>query len=278
MSRIGKLPVTIPSGVDVSIEQATVKVKGPKGELAHTVAAPISVVRDEDGTLKVERPDDERESRSLHGLTRTLINNMVLGVTEGFEKKLEIVGVGYRVIAKGPTQLEFQLGYSHPITVDAPEGITFTVENPTHLGVVGIDKQLVGEVAANIRKLRKPEPYKGKGVRYAGEHRRQVRGRKKVSGTAERPRLVVTRSSKHITVQVVDDLVGRTLAYASTMEADLRGSGDDKTAKAKRVGELVAERAKAEGVESVVFDRAGNRYHGRVAALADAAREGGLTF
>ncbi|GGF42940.1 50S ribosomal protein L6 [Marmoricola endophyticus] len=177
MSRIGKLPVAVPSGVDVSIEQATVKVKGPKGELSHTVAAPITVVRDDDGAVKVERPDDERESRSLHGLTRTLINNMVLGVTEGFEKKLEIVGVGYRVLSKGPTQLEFQLGYSHSITFDAPQGITFTVENPTHLGVQGIDKQLVGEVAANIRKLRKPEPYKGKGVRYVGEHVRRKVGK-----------------------------------------------------------------------------------------------------
>jgi large subunit ribosomal protein L6 len=127
------------------------------------------VDRTEEGTIAVQRPNDERESRSLHGLTRTLIANMVQGVTEGYEKRLEIVGVGYRVLSKGPTQLEFQLGYSHPIVFDAPEGITFTVENPTRFGVSGIDKQLVGEVAANIRKLRKPEPYKGKGIRYAGE-------------------------------------------------------------------------------------------------------------
>ena len=169
MSRIGKLPVVVPSGVDVTVESSTVTVKGPKGTLSHTVAAPITVDRADDGALEVKRPDDERTSRSLHGLTRTLIANMVTGVTDGYEKKLEIVGVGYRVLSKGPTQLEFQLGYSHPITFDAPEGITFTVENPTHLGVNGIDKQLVGEVAANIRKLRKPEPYKGKGVRYLGE-------------------------------------------------------------------------------------------------------------
>ena len=170
MSRIGKLPIAVPSGVDVAIDESLVTVKGPKGTLSHTVAAPITVEKAEDGTLAVQRPDDERESRSLHGLTRTLINNMVLGVTEGYEKKLEIVGVGYRVLSKGPTQLEFQLGYSHPITFNAPEGITFTVDGPTKLGVQGIDKQLVGEVAANIRKLRKPEPYKGKGVRYLGEH------------------------------------------------------------------------------------------------------------
>jgi large subunit ribosomal protein L6 len=176
MSRIGKLPITVPSGVDVAIDERLVTVKGPKGTLSHNVAAPI-VVEQTDGVREVKRPDDERESRSLHGLTRTLINNMVVGVTEGYEKKLEIVGVGYRVLSKGPTQLEFQLGYSHPITFTAPDGITFTVDGPTRLGVVGIDKQLVGEVAANIRKLRKPEPYKGKGVRYAGEHIRRKVGK-----------------------------------------------------------------------------------------------------
>ncbi|WP_340537035.1 50S ribosomal protein L6 [Nocardioides sp. GXZ039] len=176
MSRIGKLPVAVPSGVDVAIDGALVTVKGPKGTLSHQVAAPI-VVEKGDGVLDVKRPDDERNSKALHGLTRTLVNNMVVGVTEGYEKKLEIVGVGYRVLSKGPTQLEFQLGYSHPIIFDAPEGITFTVEGPTKLGVAGIDKQLVGEVAANIRKLRKPEPYKGKGVRYAGEHIRRKVGK-----------------------------------------------------------------------------------------------------
>ena len=177
MSRIGKLPIPVPSGVDVKLDDSVVTVKGPKGTLSHTVAAPITVARDDDGTLKVARPDDERESRSLHGLTRSLIANMVTGVTEGYEKKLEIVGVGYRVLSKGPTKLEFQLGYSHSIEFDAPEGITFTVESPTKFGVQGIDKQLVGEVAANIRKLRKPEPYKGKGIRYAGEHVRRKVGK-----------------------------------------------------------------------------------------------------
>ena len=177
MSRLGKLPVVVPSGVDVTVESSTVTVKGPKGTLSHTVAAPITVDRADDGALEVKRPDDERLSRSLHGLTRTLINNMVVGVTDGYEKKLEIVGVGYRVLSKGPTQLEFQLGYSHSITFNAPDGITFTVDGPTRLGVQGIDKQLVGEVAANIRKLRKPEPYKGKGVRYAGEQVRRKVGK-----------------------------------------------------------------------------------------------------
>jgi large subunit ribosomal protein L6 len=177
MSRIGKLPIQVPSGVDVSWQEQLVTVKGPKGTLSHAVANPITVDRGDDGAVEVKRPDDERESRSLHGLTRTLIANMVTGVTDGYEKRLEIVGVGYRVLSRGPTQLEFQLGYSHSITFDAPEGITFTVDGPTRLAVQGIDKQLVGEVAAKIRKLRKPEPYKGKGVRYAGEQIRRKVGK-----------------------------------------------------------------------------------------------------
>ncbi|HZJ07536.1 MAG TPA: 50S ribosomal protein L6 [Nocardioidaceae bacterium] len=177
MSRIGKLPIPVPSGVDVAVDDSVVTVKGPKGTLSHTVAAPITVAHPEGGAVEVTRPDDERISKSLHGLTRTLIANMVTGVTDGYEKKLEIVGVGYRVLSKGPTQLEFQLGYSHSITFDAPTGITFTVEGPTKLGVQGIDKQLVGETAANIRKLRRPEPYKGKGVRYAGEQVRRKVGK-----------------------------------------------------------------------------------------------------
>ena len=177
MSRIGKLPITVPNGVDVTLDGQDVQVKGPKGVLSLTVREPISVARNDEGLLEVTRPDDERESRSLHGLTRTLVSNMVIGVTEGYEKKLEIVGVGYRVVAKSPTQLEFALGFSHPVIIDAPEGITFTVEKPTAFTVSGIDKQVVGEVAANIRKLRKPEPYKGKGVRYAGERVRRKVGK-----------------------------------------------------------------------------------------------------
>ncbi len=175
MSRIGRLPVSVPSGVDVAIDGQTVKVKGPKGELSVVVAEPITVEQ-ADGSLEVKRPDDARGSRSLHGLTRSLIHNMVLGVTEGYEKKLEIHGTGYRVLAKG-SNLEFALGYSHSITVEPPTGITFAVENQTRFSVQGIDKQLVGEVAANIRKLRKPDPYKGKGVRYAGEQIRRKVGK-----------------------------------------------------------------------------------------------------
>jgi large subunit ribosomal protein L6 len=175
MSRIGRLPIAVPAGVTVDIDGRTVSVKGPKGELTLNVAAPIEVAL-EDGQVLVTRPDDERASRSLHGLTRTLISNNIIGVTEGFSKGLEVVGTGYRVQAKG-SSIEFALGYSHPITVDPPAGITFEVEGNTKLTVRGISKQAVGEVAANIRKLRKPEPYKGKGVRYAGEQIRRKVGK-----------------------------------------------------------------------------------------------------
>ncbi len=176
MSRIGKVPVPVPAGVEVTIEGQVVTVTGPKGTLSHRVAVPITVERSDDGALVVERPDDERESRSLHGLTRTLLANLVTGVTEGYQKKLEIVGTGYRVVAKGST-LEFALGFSHPVVVEAPSGISFSVESPTKFTVSGIDKQQVGETAANIRKIRKPEPYKGKGVRYAGEQVRRKVGK-----------------------------------------------------------------------------------------------------
>jgi large subunit ribosomal protein L6 len=175
MSRIGKLPIPVPAGVEVKIDGQNIEVKGPKGTLSHVVPAPITIVL-EDNTITVTRPDDERLSRSLHGLTRTLIANNIHGVTEGFSKGLEIVGTGYRVTAKG-ADLEFALGYSHSITVQPPAGISFTVDGNTKVTVSGIDKQAVGEVAANIRKLRKPEPYKGKGVRYAGEVVRRKAGK-----------------------------------------------------------------------------------------------------
>ena len=175
MSRIGRQPIPVPAGVTAKVDGSDITVSGPKGTLTLTVADPI-VVTEEDGSLVVTRPDDERASRSLHGLTRTLVANMVTGVTEGYEKGLEIVGTGYRVAAKG-TDLEFQLGFSHPVLVKAPEGITFQVESPIKFKVQGIDKQKVGEVAANIRKIRKPEPYKGKGVRYEGEVVRRKAGK-----------------------------------------------------------------------------------------------------
>jgi len=175
MSRIGRLPIDIPSGVEVTVDGAAVTVKGPKGELSLTVAKPIEV-EIADGQVQVTRPDDERESRSLHGLTRTLIANDIVGVTTGYSKSLEVVGTGYRVASKG-SGIEFALGYSHPIAVEPPAGITFTVEGNNKVTVSGISKQAVGEVAANLRKLRKPEPYKGKGVRYAGEQIRRKAGK-----------------------------------------------------------------------------------------------------
>ncbi|NLU77077.1 50S ribosomal protein L6 [Micromonospora sp. HNM0581] len=176
MSRIGRKSIPVPSGVDVTIDGRTVKVKGPKGELSHTLAEPITIERVEDGQLSVNRPNDERKAKELHGLSRTLVANMIVGVTEGYRKSLEIAGTGYRVTAKGK-DLEFALGFSHPVQVQAPEGITFTVERPTLFHVAGIDKQLVGEVAANIRKIRPPEPYKGKGVKYQGEVIRRKAGK-----------------------------------------------------------------------------------------------------
>jgi large subunit ribosomal protein L6 len=175
MSRIGRHPISVPSGVEVNIDGNDVFVKGPKGELSLTVPSPITATLD-DGVITVTRPDDERESRARHGLSRTLISNLITGVTEGYKKDLEIVGTGYRVQAKG-SDLEFALGFSHPVSVKAPDDITLTVEGPTKLSVSGISKQRVGEVAAKIRKLRRPDPYKGKGIRYAGEQVRRKVGK-----------------------------------------------------------------------------------------------------
>jgi large subunit ribosomal protein L6 len=169
MSRIGKAPIPVPSGVDITIEGQSVAVKGPKGSLSRDLPGEISIRRDGE-TLYVERLDDERESRAFHGLARALVNNMVVGVTDGYRKQLDIVGVGYRAAAKNPTTLELALGFSHPVVVNAPDGVTFETPAPTRIEVVGIDKEVVGQVAANIRAIRKPEPYKGKGVRYVGEH------------------------------------------------------------------------------------------------------------
>jgi large subunit ribosomal protein L6 len=176
MSRIGRRPIPVPAGVDVTVDGRTVRVKGPKGSLAHTVPEQIEVGRDDDGSLNVARTGEDRHTRALHGLSRTLVANMVVGVTEGYRKTLEINGTGYRVTAKG-NDLEFALGFSHPVVVAAPDGITFTVERPTLFHVAGIDKQLVGEVAANIRKIRPPEPYKGKGIKYSDEVIRRKAGK-----------------------------------------------------------------------------------------------------
>jgi large subunit ribosomal protein L6 len=176
MSRIGRQPIPVPAGVDVTIDGQHVSVKGPKGTLDLRVAEPIRVSRNDDGAIVVSRPDDERRSRSLHGLSRTLVSNLVTGVTQGYTIKMEIFGVGYRVQLKG-SNLEFALGYSHPVVVEAPEGITFAVESPTKFSISGIDKQEVGQISANIRRLRRPDPYKGKGVRYEGEQVRRKVGK-----------------------------------------------------------------------------------------------------
>jgi large subunit ribosomal protein L6 len=176
MSRIGKSPIPVPSGVDVAIQGAHISVKGPKGTLERDIPGAITVRQDGD-TLLVERPDDERRNRAMHGLVRSLVNNMVLGVTEGFRKELEIVGVGYRATAKGPGAMELALGFSHPVNITAPDGVTFEVPAPNRIVVSGIDKEAVGQVAADIRAWRKPEPYKGKGVRYAGEYVQRKAGK-----------------------------------------------------------------------------------------------------
>ena len=272
------------------------------------MAEPIEVSQT-DGIITVTRPNDEGEVRALHGLSRSLVANMVTGVTEGYRKTLEIVGVGYRVQAKGQ-DLEFSLGFSHPVTVSPPEGITLRVETPTRLVVEGIDKQQVGEVAANIRKLRKPDPYKGKGVRYSGRadppqgregwevghgwHQDQAdaaHGRADASrapggtcGSARRSAAARARPGWPSPgppgtsfAQLVDDGAGRTLAAASTLDAGIRDADGDKTAKARQVGALLARRARRRPASrAAVFDRGGYAYHGRVAALADGAREGGL--
>lgn len=175
MSRIGKAPITIPSGVDVKVDGQTVTVKGPKGELSQVLPTPITASV-ADGIVTVSRPDDHRENRSLHGLSRSLVNNMVVGVTEGYKQDMEIFGVGYRVVAKGK-DLEFSLGYSHTVPVAAPDGITFAVDGATKFSISGIDKQQVGQIAANIKRLRKHDPYKGKGIRYAGEQVRRKVGK-----------------------------------------------------------------------------------------------------
>jgi large subunit ribosomal protein L6 len=176
MSRVGKQPIAIPSGVEIAIEGSHVRVKGSKGELEYTAPASITIAQDGEQVV-VTRSDDERENRALHGLVRSLVANMVRGVSEGYARELEIVGVGYRCMAQGPSKLELQVGYSHPVPFEAPEGITFEVPQPTRITVRGADKQLVGQVAANIRKIRKPEPYKGKGIRYVDEHVQRKAGK-----------------------------------------------------------------------------------------------------
>ncbi len=241
-------------------------VNGPLGELTQEVPARMKVEQS-DGRITVTRPTERGDDRALHGLTRTLIANMVEGVTKGFEKRLELQGIGYRAALQG-VDLRLDVGFSHPVVMKAPQRITFEVPTPTEIVIKGIDKQQVGQTAAEVRKVRPPEPYKGKGIRYQGEYVRRK---------AERPRLVVSRSNKGISAQLVDDMDGKTLASASWLQLKKTFKGN-KTQQASEVGKLLAQNAKQSNIQVVVFDRGGYLFHGRVKAVADAAREGGLTL
>lgn len=301
-SHIGKLPIAIPAGVEVKIEGQNFSAKGAKGSDSYVVPEGITAAV-EGNEIVLTAADDLRPTRAKHGLARSIMAGMVKGVHDGYSKTLEIVGTGYRAVAKGQG-IEFFLGYSHTITVNPPEGITLKVTDANHVVVEGTDKQVVGQVAANTAScaLRNPTRARasstpmnascarlerlvsdmsvailGKGKKVALK-RRHARIRKRISGTPERPRLVVTRSNRHMVAQVVDDTKGITLVSASTLQADFAGFEGTKTEAAKKVGELIAEKAKAAGITAVVFDRGGNKYTGRVAAVADGAREGGLAL
>ena len=303
MSRIGKLPVNLPAGVTVTVSpDNVVSVKGPLGTLSQKVDSDIKV---EVGThtevhtgkevpaVLVSRPTNQPRHRSLHGLYRALINNMVVGVSKGYEIKQELVGVGFKAEVKGNI-LEMSLGYSHDTYLMLPPEVTATAVtekkgNPI-VTLKSIDKQLIGQVAAKIRSLRKPEPYKGKGIKFVGEvlrrnkierrERIKMRIRKIVSGTQAQPRMTVYRSNKQIYVQFIDDLAGTTLAAASSLDKEVAeaAAGKNKCEVAALVGKLAAQRAVEKGISTVAFDRNGYLYHGRVKVLADAAREGGLKF
>ena len=262
-SHIGKLPIAIPAGVEVKIEGQNFSAKGAKGSDSYVIPEGITAAV-EGNEIIVTPADDLRPTRAKHGLARSIMAGMVKGVHDGYSKTLEIVGTGYRAVAKGQG-IEFFLGYSHTITVNPPEGITLKVTDANHVVVEGTDKQVVGVAIL------------GKGKKVALK-RRHARIRKRISGTPERPRLVVTRSNRHMVAQVVDDTKGITLVSASTLQADFAGFEGTKTEAAKKVGELIAEKAKAAGITAVVFDRGGNKYTGRVAAVADGAREGGLAL
>ena len=304
MSRVGRSPIPVPSGVTVTLSGDTVQVKGPQGSLERQIPEPITIAQEGD-TLVVSRPDDERHNRALHGLSRSLVANMVSGVTNGFTKELEIVGVGYRATARGPGALELALGFSHPVAVDAPEGITFEVPGADEDHRQG-DRQgeggpggrrhpqaaqaraLQGQGRALRQRTGVAQGWKGGEVmartsdRSRLRLRRHDRVRTKVHGTPERPRLAVHRSNRHISAQLIDDTTGHTLAAASSVEPELRASlgksGGGNVTGAESVGHLLGSRAKAAGITKVVFDRGGFVYHGRVAVLADAARAEGLEF
>ena len=298
MSRIGKLPVVIPAGVTVTLKDNVVSVKGPKGELSQYVNPAIEVTI-ADGHVELKENenamlDDLKQRHAYHGLYRALVHNMVVGVSEGYKKELELVGVGYRASNNGNI-IDLALGYTHNIFIQLPPEIkveTKSERNKNPLIILeSCDKQLLGQVCAKIRSFRKPEPYKGKGIKFVGEEIRRKSGksagakierrikikyrvRNKISGTPERPRMSVFRSNKQIYVQVIDDLSGKTLAAASSLGM----SAMPKKEQAAKVGELIAKKAQEAGITAVVFDRNGYLYHGRVKEVADAARNGGLKF
>jgi large subunit ribosomal protein L6 len=296
MSRIGKRPVTVPAGVTATVEGQTVKMKGPKGQLQFVVHDDVEV-KFENGAVKVAPRVKTNRAQAMYGTARAQVANLVAGVTKGFEKKLEITGVGYRAALQGKN-LQLALGYSHDVVYAIPEGIAITVPKPTEIVIVGNDSQRVGQVAAEIRSYRPPEPYKGKRIHLPQGRQEEVTepvmSRLKITNARRkqrvrlslrrsgggRPRLSVFRSSKHIYAQVIDDLKGETLASASSLEKAMRESGNTgaNIDAAKAVGKLLAERAVKNGVTEVVFDRGSYLYHGRVKALADAARESGLSF
>ena len=309
MSRIGRHPIAIPAGVTVEIaENNVVTVKGPKGTLEKALPTEMEI-KQEGEEIVVTRPNDLKKMKSLHGLTRTLINNMVIGVTEGYQKVLEVNGVGYRA-AKSGNKLTLNLGYSHPVEMEDPEGIETVVEGQNKIIVKGLSKEKVGQFAAEIRDKRRPEPYKGKGIKYADEVIRRKVGktgkkiskesvkmvskksrsevrvnkhrklRNRLSGTAECPRLAVFRSNNHMYAQIIDDTVGNTLVSASTLQKDVKANLEktNNVDAAAYLGKVIAEKALEKGIKDVVFDRGGFIYQGKVQALADAAREAGLNF
>ena len=294
MSRIGRMPVVIPAGVTVDIAEGNkVTVKGAKGTLVRELPVEMEI-KIEDGHVVVTRPNDLKKMKSLHGLTRTLIHNMVVGVSEGYEKVLEVNGVGYRAQKQGK-KLVLALGYSHPVEMEDPEGIETVVDGTNVIIVKGISKEKVGQYAAEIRAKRAPEPYKGKGIKYSDEViRRKVskksrtvvrenkhrKLRNRFSGTAERPRLAVFRSNNHMYAQIIDDTVGKTLVSASTLDKDVKAELEktNNVEAATVVGTVVAKKALEKGITTVVYDRGGFVYEGKVKALAEAAREAGLEF
>ncbi|NCV12172.1 MAG: 50S ribosomal protein L6 [Rhodobacteraceae bacterium] len=276
MSRIGKKPVELPSGVSASVSGQTIEIKGPKGTRSFTATDDVTITL-EDNVVTVTPRGKSKRARQQWGMSRTMVANCVKGVIDGFKKELEINGVGYRAQLQGNV-LKLNLGLSHDVNFDIPSDVTVQSPKQTEITIEGIDSQRVGQVAANIREWRKPEPYKGKGIMYKGEYIFRKEGNKLRSVNAGRVRLSVHRSNKNISAQLIDDAQGVTLASASSLESSLGVVGKNNIEASAKVGAALAERAKKAGVEECYFDRGGFLFHGGVKALADAAREGGLKF